>query len=345
MRVVKGTPKYFSKTGSLDSFTYLMLLFEWSCNYKCLKCFKRGKKPPRDGLLGLDQRIDLIEQAKQMNGKVVVFAGEGEPTTHPQFKDLILKTHSYEMTPIVYTNASRLNPHLIEFCKSNGAVFVVALDSLMSDKYNFLTGGENLDTTLKNIDMLRTAYHSTMQTNGNLTTLNLALNMTLFTLNIGELPTIKRFAGTDMYFICNPLHKSGAALENWDKLMLGIQDPNAFADLIKDYSEAGGPLTLGSDGLCGYSEWGIAVSPEGKYKSCAYTDETDGFLSDVSKAALKEAFEYKQCMEAAHYKKQGVSKCLVRATSFKDYLAVLSAEQAFCCCYGQKVGMASRKKD
>jgi MoaA/NifB/PqqE/SkfB family radical SAM enzyme len=323
MKVVKGTPKHLSRTGQLDSFTYLMINLDFICNYHCPKCFniyEEKPKVPSETFLTLDEKIRLIHQAKEMGGKVVVFAGEGEPTIHPNIRELVTATNSLAMIPIVYSNGSALTEEILEFYRRNNTVLVISLDSLINERHDFLTGTKGkLPAVLSNIDRLRQIYRGTIFRQAGLTVLSVAINTTVSGINHDEVPRIKEFCGEDIYFICNPLARLGNAVVNWDNLMHG-ENVVDYMELIRSMSESGGPLTLGNDGLCGYSRWGISVNPCGDYMTCAYTSLTDSLLGNSRQKSLKDAFEYKQGIESMHYAKCGVAPCLVRAQSFQKYI-------------------------
>ena len=88
-------------------------------------------------------------------------------------------------------------------------------------------------------------------------------------------------------------------------------------------AETGGPLTLGKNGLCGYSINGIAVSPSGDYMTCAYTSLTDGLFGSIFNRSLREAYNYKKKQEQKFYDNFGKCPCLVRSHKFNNYLKTL----------------------
>lgn len=323
MKVVKGTPKHLSTTGELSEFTYLMINLEFDCNYKCPKCFnivKNKSVHSSKEVLTLEDRLNLIHQAKYLGGKIAVIAGEGEPSLHKDTTELVSEINSLNMIPIIYSNGRMLNKKLIEFYKKNNTVIVISLDSLNTDRYNLLTGTKNqLKYALRNIQTLRELYKDTIITKEGIIILSIALNTTVSGINHDELPDIRRFCSDDIYFICNPLAPLGNAIVNWDVLM-HRESINNYSELIKIMSESGGPLTLGSNGLCGYSEWGIAVNPSGEFMACPYTTQTNGLLGNIKTTSLEKAFKSKHELESKHFQRYGASPCLVRADSFDIYL-------------------------
>lgn len=209
MKVVKGTPKHLSTTGELSEFTYLMINLEFDCNYKCPKCFnivKNKSVHSSKEVLTLEDRLNLIHQTKDLGGKIVVIAGEGEPSIHKDTTELVSEINSLNMIPIIYNNGRMLNKKLIEFYKKNNTVIVISLDSLNTDRYNLLTGTKNqLKYALRNIQTLRELYKDTIITKEGIIILSIALNTTVSGINHDELPDIKRFCSDDIYFVCNPV--------------------------------------------------------------------------------------------------------------------------------------------
>ena len=328
MRAVKGTPKHLSKAGQLHGFTYLMLNLEFTCNYKCPKCFNMGaakQKYPPEQMLTLQDRLDLIGQAQELGGKVVVIAGEGEPTIHKDIRTLVTEINSSSMIPVVYSNGRALHREVIEFYAKNNSVLVLSLDSLQNKRYDYLTGTKNqLQQVLANIQILREIYRGRIETLDDLTVLSTAINTTVSSVNNDEVHAIKEFCAEDIYFICNPLARLGNAVDNWEGLVNPMSKIEDYAPLIRSMSESGGPLTLDSAGLCGYSSNGVAIGPYGHYMTCAYTQLTNDLLGNIKETPLKKAFEYKNAREQEHYKKHGTAPCLVRMPSFQEYLQNLA---------------------
>ncbi len=327
IRTLSGTPKHLSKTGELNSFTYLMLNLPFVCNYKCTKCFNLERDVPHkdksDKYLSLKERFGLIDQAQEMGGKVVVIAGEGEPSLDKNIKELVSYAYQKGLNSIVYSNGSLMTKDLVQFYKDHNTAIVFALDSIVPSKYDSLTCTKGLlPKVLQNIKNAIKVYGEPLFLQ-DLKVYNVAVNVTVSNANEGEVKKIKDLWQEKVYFICNPLAKLGNADTYWQTFGNDETSMKRQAKLIEELSETGGPLTLGSDGLCGYSRWGISVSPTGDYMTCAYTNLTNGLLGNARSLNLKEAFTKKQAIESTHYAQHGNSPCLVRAKSFSEYLKVL----------------------
>lgn len=327
MRVVRGTPKHLSRTGKLNKFTYLMLNLPFKCNYRCLKCFDHGKNKPDAPSINAcspEDRRRLIADAKKMGGQVVVIPGEGEPSLNTGIRSLVSEVNKHQMIPIIYSNGSSLTPELVEFYAENNATIVVSFDSLDAETYGELTGTRGqIEKAIQNVRRLIDVFKNTIETGNDLRILRVAINTTLTSLNENEVSRIREFGGENAYFICNPLVRLGRANQNWHKLIRGSDTHEIQKQLIERFSESGGPLTLGTDGLCGYSAWGIAVDPGGEYMTCAYTTETNGLLGHIRTKDLRSAFEYKHYLELRQYDSYGKAPCLVRSNAFREYLTKL----------------------
>ncbi len=259
LKVLKGTPKHLSNTGTLEGFTYLMMTLPFQCNYKCPKCFNLEDNEPVsvEGNVSLDDRVRMIHEAKEMGGKVVVIAGEGEPSLDRDIKTLVSEIRSCDMIPIVYSNGSPLTPKLAEFYKENGTALVISFDSLNPEEYNRLTGTTgHYERVVRNIQQVIESYRETIYMQEGVRVLSVAINTTVSSGNELEVEHIKKFFGEEVYFICNPLARFGNAVGNWNTLMRDEESVQRHKKLIERVSESGGPLTLGSDGLCGYSMGG-----------------------------------------------------------------------------------------
>lgn len=327
-KLFKGSPLQLSLDGKLDRFTYLMINLPFLCNYRCTKCFNLQNNNcfvPHKAL-SLDIIFKLIYEAKDMGAKVIVLAGEGEPTLNKNIKKIIKEIDSLGLFSIVYSNGSLLRKQMIKFYSNRNTMLVISFDSLLPDLYTKLTG--NMDRNifyrvLKNIELVRKEYKKHIEKKDKYKVVRLAINTTVSSLNKNEVGKIKEFCGDDIYFICNPLAKLGNATSNWRDLIQSDKDFEEIKKIVKQMSSTTGPLTLGSNSLCGYSINGIAVSPSGDYMTCAYTSLTNGLLGSVNNKSLVEAYDYKNNQELSFYDTYGKHPCLVRSPKFNQYIETL----------------------
>ena len=321
IRTLKGTPKHLSQVGELNSFTYLMINFPYECNFRCKKCFNlmNGKPRKYKNLISLEDRLNLIEQASIIGGKAVVFAGEGEPILSNEIECLVKYVNECNMIPIIYSNGSMFDSNIIDFCKSNNSSIIFSFDSLKEGVFSMKSFEKGIfPKTIINITRAIDSLKELTYVKGNLEILSVAINSTISELNINEVKTLKSL-WEDAYYICNPIAKSGNDVNNWDFFRGALKD-EVIHQVIEENSETGGPLTLTKKGLCGYSIYGISVSPEGNYMTCAYTNKTDNLLGSIREIKLKEAWENKHRIESSYYKNFGNTPCLIRSNFFQEYL-------------------------
>jgi MoaA/NifB/PqqE/SkfB family radical SAM enzyme len=330
VKTLRGTPKHLSVTGELQHFTYLMLTLPFKCNYRCPKCFNlNDNKPITTGQeITLNEIFEKIREAKDLRAKVVVIAGEGEPTLDDDIRVIVSAINGLGMIPIIYSNGSSLTPDIAKFYHDHNVCLVIALDSLKPDIHRLLSGTRTnmLPLVLNNLDHLRGLYANTVEVIDGTRILRLALNMTLCSRNQNEIEAIKAFASDDMYFVCNPLARHGNAEGNWSVLIDSEEDFVEQQRLVRQHSESGGPLTLDKVGLCGYSMNGIGIGPYGHYMTCAYTSKTNGLLGTIRDRSLRDAYNFKTGLEREHYSNFGKAPCLVRAASFTQFLGSLESK-------------------
>lgn len=91
--LISKTPEKYKKAmkWNIEKTKYGMGIIEiiQSCNIKCNTCIA-GSYPDKEGILYLDQIKEIIELLKFSKNipEILVISG-GEPTTHPQFKEII----------------------------------------------------------------------------------------------------------------------------------------------------------------------------------------------------------------------------------------------------------------
>ncbi len=336
-KVLNATPKYFSLTSKNienNDFLYLALLYQYiGCPHACLKCFNDDDVPTKSFnpiYLSLQERKLLIDEAKDMGGKVIIFAGLAEPLTHMHSAPLIKYTAEKGMTPIVYSNGFELDTSMINYLKDNNAVVAMSLDSIDPYRFGIMAKPKSkmyfpdyCKKIIENIENCVDLYRDTIKYENGIKIVNTAVITTICKINEDEIAKIKSYFGDDTYFVCNPLAYEGGAIKNWPILMGSLESNSPqHMQIIRENSESGGPLTF-FNGKCGYSYNGLAVYPDGTYATCAYTSKTNGRLGNTKNATIKDAFSKKHKIEQSHYEQFGDCPCLVRSNDFDKYVKSL----------------------
>jgi radical SAM protein with 4Fe4S-binding SPASM domain len=122
------------------------------CNHHCSFCtldwITHGKETLDSATVG-----KLMQDLKYMGVKSVYFAGEGEPTLHPEFIDIINGTAHMGMKIAVSTNGQRYDRDTAHRTLSNISWIRFSLDTINKSFYSEIHGvSENvLDTVIQNI--------------------------------------------------------------------------------------------------------------------------------------------------------------------------------------------------
>jgi radical SAM protein with 4Fe4S-binding SPASM domain len=110
-----------------------------SCNLRCRYCYAEGGERLKNEL-NAKTLANVVSQAKEMGVHSVVVIGGGEPTIHPQFRELISFIHSLNIVPTIFTNTITVSTELAKFLYANNASVMGKLDSLHAELQDFLAG-------------------------------------------------------------------------------------------------------------------------------------------------------------------------------------------------------------
>ena len=111
------------------------------CSLNCPGCFtedasNHDHKKPQPNEMSIWARFRLINAAAALGAKTINFVGAGEPTMDPNFHDLVERIVSEGMTPVIYTEGSRLDSaRYVNDLKALGATVVIKVHSLVDREY------------------------------------------------------------------------------------------------------------------------------------------------------------------------------------------------------------------
>ena len=110
-----------------------------SCNLRCRYCYaESGVRLNQE--LSYRALTEVIEQAKGLGVRSVVVIGGGEPTLHPQFRELISYIHSLDIVPMIFSNTVAITRELAEFLYARNVSVMGKLDSLRPRLQDFIAG-------------------------------------------------------------------------------------------------------------------------------------------------------------------------------------------------------------
>ncbi|TGL60592.1 spiro-SPASM protein [Leptospira sarikeiensis] len=132
------------------------------CEYDCLFCPRQNLKPEEDNI-ALDPKVldQLLSQAEKEFGLPysVCFGGLGEPTLHPNFSELVLKTVSSPnlkelfIETALYTDPEKFIQTISGLKEEDKKKISLIVNLSTRDKrtYSQLYGKDNLENVLKNL--------------------------------------------------------------------------------------------------------------------------------------------------------------------------------------------------
>lgn len=312
--ILKGSALYLNKEKKLgkNEIDYMMLNLPFSCNYTCLKCCNRFRKY-KGGLLKINEIEKAILKCKKLGARVVVIAGEGEPTLYKNIKRLIRFIHNNKLIPYIFTNGSNLNKTMATFLAQNNATLVINADSFDENKYDkYVSKKGAFKNLIKNLNITKKIYKNKIYKSEKDRVTSLALNLVLNNENYDQIAEIKKFCNDDIIFVVNQPINIGLAAKDWKR----FNKTNNF-NIDEDVSYPLGTLKKGKE--CSYLRNGISIGSNGKILTCAYALETEGLYGDINDDIK---IERKKVMKSVDdfYKKYGKSRCILRHPQYKKFI-------------------------
>ena len=197
-----------------------------SCNLRCRYCYAQsGEDSAKIADLNVLKRI--VSEAKELGIRSVVVIGGGEPTLHPNFRDLIAYIDSLGIIPMLFSNTVLMTEELAGFLYEHNASVMGKLDSLKPEVQDYLAGKEGaFEDIKKGLENLLNAGFSKPAESGEL---RLGVSFVSNKMNLEEIEEIWHFCRQNNIFpnmeILTPTGRANDELE--DKLLT--------ADEIKEY--------------------------------------------------------------------------------------------------------------
>ncbi len=123
------------------------------CNHKCKFCtldwITHGSKTLASQIIG-----NMLVDMQALGVKSIYIAGEGEPTLHPEFVEIVNGINHMGMSVAVSTNGSRFTRNVSKACLRSISWIRFSVDSVIPEIYNDIHGvkGGTLAQVLKNIE-------------------------------------------------------------------------------------------------------------------------------------------------------------------------------------------------
>jgi MoaA/NifB/PqqE/SkfB family radical SAM enzyme len=79
------------------------------CNHKCLWCTAYEAQLEKATMMDVDRLLDWLGRAKERGLRAVGYVGNGEPTAHPRFAELVRAVHALGLEQGMFTNGLLLD--------------------------------------------------------------------------------------------------------------------------------------------------------------------------------------------------------------------------------------------
>tara|TARA_B100001250_G_scaffold395499_1_gene400471 strand:+ start:1503 stop:2621 length:1119 start_codon:yes stop_codon:yes gene_type:complete len=126
-----------------------------SCNLKCPMCFQSDKsfiKKEFMGKMNFDLYKKIIDECEINGTKAITFGSRGEPTIHPQIKEMLEYASGKFLDIKLITNATKLTDELINtIFKCNLQQVVFSIDSEEKETYERLRKFAKYESVLANV--------------------------------------------------------------------------------------------------------------------------------------------------------------------------------------------------
>lgn len=266
-----------------DSFELrqIYLLLTRKCNLSCTHCIRSSTPFYRD-MIDTPLALDILQQLSNLRREATLMISGGEPTLHPDFKQILLAGLERFDRVVVNSNGLRLAP-LIEACRNTATEVQISIDG-DDTTHDRIRGNGTFGKTIANINHLAGSGISvtvaTTVTNSNIASiekLDRVLADTQFTRwNVKRVVGSGRASDTD-----------DISTNDWNKLVSQLrqktlnQDRLRISTMFSDesirsvsrmvgISEGGGDV---SNANCGTGRSKLYVNPNGSVYPCACMEQ------------------------------------------------------------------------
>ncbi|MCL5410828.1 MAG: radical SAM protein [Patescibacteria group bacterium] len=313
--ILRGSALFLNaeKKLGLSEIDYIMLNLPFECNYNCLKCCNRFRKYKK-GNLTYDKIKNTILDLKKFGPRVLVIAGEDEPTLNKNFRSIIKLAYENDLIPYVFTNGSQIDQELAKFLSKYKVSLIINVDSMEPEKYDQYVGVQGaFKQAMNNLEYIKELYKSNIYERKGKRVGSLAINLVLNNENYTQIPKLKKLCGEDIVLVVNEPIMIGRAKKLWDK----FAKTNKIK-LDKDVSYPLGTLAPGNE--CSYMRNGISIGSDGQVLTCAYALDSQGFYGSLDINKFLE--QRKVVMESVDnfYNKFGKSRCILRHPQYEKFI-------------------------
>lgn len=280
-----------------------------SCNLKCKYCFENSSKPDSNETT-LNERLDIISQAKQLGAEVLLIAGAGEPLVDENLFPMIKHAYNLKMGSLIYTNGLEnkngkivsISNETAEFLYSHNVTVMVKMESLNPSTHDCLTNTKGShEKVMQSIKTLRNTGYSEVE--DNITRLGVAALYTKQ--NLKELPKLKKWCKEKNMKLCvDVLGVHGRAKNN-------INIVPTKQEILTIQKQMGRESGIAASGECIFWKYGIIIDHQGDARFCTEIITND--IGNIKNKTLKELLEIKN---RKYPSKPGEFTCQLKAAHY-----------------------------
>jgi radical SAM protein with 4Fe4S-binding SPASM domain len=273
-----------------------------SCNLRCRYCYAQSGEDSAK-IADFSNLKHIILEAKELGIRSVVVIGGGEPTLHPNFRDLIAYIDSLGIIPVIFSNTVLMTKELAEFLYKHNASVMGKLDSLKPEVQDYLAGREEASKDIRK--GLENLFKSGFSKSAGPRELRLGVSFVSNKTNLEEIEDIWHFCRQNNIFpnmeILTPTGRANDELE--DKLLTANEIKEYKLKLLKIDREYYGydwlPYTPITASGCLQHLYSLYINIEGNVRPCAPTklDEHPAlrvngeYPYNVNKMSLREIYD------------------------------------------------------
>lgn len=143
----------FGKTVSMNKLKKLYIEPSSLCNLNCTMCFRHGWIDEKQELMTTETRERVIRSIPYCKDlETVMFAGMGEPLTHPEIFDMVADVSALDISTHLLTNGTLLDRNRTdELLKCGLDMLWVSVDGFSKGSYEKIQLGSQYDLILENL--------------------------------------------------------------------------------------------------------------------------------------------------------------------------------------------------
>ena len=318
---VKGDDFTLEEVASAKKDNRMLLLdmdFSDVCDLHCYYCDRsvdRFNKDVKKQKLTTEERIKLIDQAKELGARTVNFPGAGEPLLDEGFWEVIEHVHKCNMTSIVFTHGYHLNEEVLEKLYKFGASIVIKYNTRDFEKQDKIVGKVGYSARVEEVIKLILKYGFTESCP---TRFAIDMIVSKFNNDLDEVKEILRWCRqNNIHIYVSSLIPEG--LSDRKSKVLEKQNAEELMQLIQqiDKDEFGLEyepiLPLGGGYRCRKVDVGLFVNLYGEVYDC---NGLGRFIGHTRINSLKEIWEAKYSSFIRKEQKDGF--CIVRERFWDD---------------------------